>query len=127
MRRKPCGYAQANEVLRQYKEDDMKKIEAIIRPAKVGDVYAALEKVGCPGLMFSEIEGHGKQKGIEQEFRGKRYNTALLTKAKLEIVANNEDVDKIVKAICGAATMGKAGDGRIFIYDITDTVEKTIG
>ncbi|MCX5813179.1 MAG: P-II family nitrogen regulator [Proteobacteria bacterium] len=112
----------------------MKKIEAIIRPAKVGDVYAALEKVGCPGLMFSEIEGQGKQKGIEQDFRGKKYKTALLTKAKLEIVANDEDVDKIAKAICEAATTEKAGDGRIFIYDITDTVrisnkawEKTIG
>jgi nitrogen regulatory protein P-II 1 len=112
----------------------MKKIEAIIRPAKVGDVYAALEKVNCPGLMFSEIEGQGKQKGIEQEFRGKKYKTALLTKAKLEIVANDEDVDTIVKAICTAATTGKAGDGRIFLYEITDTVrvstgewEKTIG
>ena len=112
----------------------MKKIEAIVRPTKVGDVYAALEKVGCPGLMFSEIEGQGKQKGIEQEFRGKKYKTALLTKARLEIVVNDEDVDKIVKAISGAATTGKAGDGRIFIYDITDTMrisagewEKTIG
>ena len=37
----------------------MKRIEAIIRPAKVNDVYKALEEVGHPGLMISEIEGHG--------------------------------------------------------------------
>ncbi|HVN95821.1 MAG TPA: P-II family nitrogen regulator [Syntrophorhabdaceae bacterium] len=105
----------------------MKKIEAIIRPAKVGDVYTALEKAGCPGLMFSEIEGQGKQKGIEQEFRGKKYKTALLTKAKLEIVVDDPDVDKIVRAICEAGTTGTAGDGRIFIYDITETVRVSTG
>ena len=77
--------------------------------------------------MFSEIEGQGKQKGIEQEFRGKKYNTALLTKAKLEIVANDEDVDKIVKAICTPLRWRKAGDGRVFIYDITDTVRVSTG
>ncbi|MGD0657225.1 MAG: P-II family nitrogen regulator, partial [Syntrophorhabdales bacterium] len=44
----------------------MKKIEAIIRPAKVGDVYAALGNAGCPGLTVSEIEGQGTQKGVEQ-------------------------------------------------------------
>ncbi len=90
----------------------MKKIEAIIRPTKVGDVYEALDNAGLPGLMITEIEGHGKQKGLEQEFHGKKYKVPLMTKAKIEIVANDEDVDKIIKAICGAAMTGKAGDGR---------------
>jgi len=77
----------------------MKKIEAVIRPTKAGDVYAALGGTNCPGLMMTEIEGHGRQKGVEQEFRGKKYKTGLLTKAKIEIVANDEDVDRIVKLI----------------------------
>ena len=100
----------------------MKKIEAVIRPAKVGDVCDALNKVGHPGIMITEIEGHGRQKGIEQEFRGKTYKTELLTKAKIEIVANNADVEKIVKAIREAALTGKVGDGKIFIYPIDDAV-----
>ena len=100
----------------------MKKIEAVIRPTKVGDVFDALNKVGHPGVMITEIEGHGKQKGIEQEFRGKTYKTELLTKAKIEIVANNADVEKIVKAIREAALTGKVGDGKIFIYPIDDAV-----
>ena len=78
----------------------MKKIEAIIRPAKVGDVYAALGNAGCPGLTISEIEGQGKQKGVEQEFRGKKYRTSLMTKAKIEIIANDEDVERLVDTIC---------------------------
>ncbi len=100
----------------------MKKIEAIIRPTKLGDVCAALEKVGHPGLMITEIEGHGKQKGIEQEFRGKTYKTELITKAKIELVVKDGDVDKTVKAIRESALTGKVGDGKIFVYPITDAI-----
>ncbi len=105
----------------------MKKIEAVIRPTKVGDVLAALNKAGHPGVMITEIEGHGKQKGIEQEFRGKTYKTELLTKAKIEIVANDTDVEKIAKAIREAALTGKVGDGKIFISAIEDTVRIRTG
>jgi len=100
----------------------MKKIEAIIRPAKVGDVYAALADAGCPGLTISEIEGQGKQKGVEQEFRGKKYRTSLMTKAKIEIIANDEDVDRLIDAICEAALTGKTGDGKIFISPVDEVV-----
>jgi nitrogen regulatory protein P-II 1 len=100
----------------------MKKIEAIIRPAKVTDVCAALEKIGHPGIMITEIEGHGKQKGIEQEFHGKTYKTELLNKAKLEVVVNDRDLDKTIKAIREAAFTGKVGDGKIFIYPVDNAI-----
>ena len=48
----------------------MKRIEAIVRPGKVGDVCAALELAGHHGVMITEIEGHGNQKGIEQKVHG---------------------------------------------------------
>jgi nitrogen regulatory protein P-II 1 len=100
----------------------MKKIEAIVRPTKVGDVCAALGKVGHPGLTITEIEGHGKQEGIEQEFRGKTYKTELLSKAKIEVVVNDQDAGKITKAIREAAFTGKVGDGKIFIYPVDDAI-----
>ena len=100
----------------------MKKIEAIIRPAKVGDVCDALEKIGHPGLMITEIEGHGKQMGLEQQFRGETYRTELLPKAKLEIVVKDSDVEKIVKAIVESGRTGEIGDGKIFIYNMEDAV-----
>lgn len=100
----------------------MKKIEAILRPAKVGDVCAALEKIGHPGIMITEIEGHGKQKGIEQEFRGKTYKTELLSKAKLEVVVNDRDLDKMIKAIREAAYTGNVGDGKIFVYPVDNAI-----
>ena len=100
----------------------MKKIEAIVRPIKVGDVCSALEKIGHPGLMISEIEGHGKQKGLEQELRGKTYKIDLLPKARIEVVVNDDDADTTVKAIREAAFTGKVGDGKIFIYPVGDVV-----
>jgi nitrogen regulatory protein P-II 1 len=100
----------------------MKKIEAIIRPAKLADVCAAFEKVGYPGMMITEIEGHGKQKGLTQQWRGKEYKVALLPKTKIEVVVKDLDLDKTVKAIREAAYSGEMGDGKIFIYTVDDAV-----
>lgn len=100
----------------------MKKIEAVIRPAKVGDVLAALNKSGHPGIMITEIEGHGGQKGIEQEFRGKTYKTELLTKARIDVIVKDGDVDKITSAIREAAFTGKMGDGKIFVYPVDSVI-----
>ena len=100
----------------------MKKIEAIIRPAKVGDVCSALDRVGHPGIMITEIEGHGKQKGVEQEMRGKTYKVDLLTKARIEVVVKDADVARIVEAIRKAAFTGNVGDGKIFVYPVENAV-----
>ena len=100
----------------------MKKIEAIIRPAKVGDVCTALDQTGHPGIMITEIEGHGKQKGLEQQVRGKTYKIDLLTKARLEVVVKDDEVDKIVHAIREAAFTGQVGDGKIFIYPVENAM-----
>jgi len=50
----------------------MKKIEAIIRREKLRDVMNALESAKCPGIMICDIEGYGKQKGITEQFRGRK-------------------------------------------------------
>ena len=105
----------------------MKKIEAIIRPAKVGVVCAALKKAGNPGLMIMEIEGYGRQRGIEQQFRGKTYKTELITKAKLDIIIKDEAVEKIVAVIKEAAYTGKEGDGMIFVSPVDDALRIRTG
>jgi nitrogen regulatory protein P-II 1 len=100
----------------------MKRIEAVIRPAMVGEVCAALERVGHPGVMISEIEGHGNQKGVSQTVRGKSYRVELLTKARVEVVVKDSEADGIVKAICAVACTGEIGDGKIFIHPVFDAV-----
>jgi len=100
----------------------MKKITAIIRPEKADAVRAALKEVNSPGIMISEVEGHGKQKGIEQQWRGEKFRIELLPKIKFEIVAETSAVDKIVSTIIREAKTGEVGDGKIFISDIANVI-----
>ena len=105
----------------------MKKIEAIIRPTKLDSVRLALKEIGLPGLMITEIEGHGKQKGITKQWRGKEYKVELLPKIKIEIVAHDKDVDNITKAIADAAGTGEIGDGKIFISPVENAMRIRTG
>jgi nitrogen regulatory protein P-II 1 len=96
----------------------MKKIEAIIRPEKLGDVLRSLEKVGYSGISVTEIQGHGKQKGVTQQWRGERYKVDLLPKMKIEIVTKDSDAVPLAQAIAEIAKTGEIGDGKIFIYTV---------
>ena len=100
----------------------MKRIEAILRPNKLEDVRAALEKVGYPGMMVTEIEGHGKQSGMEKVVHGKTYKVDMLLKARIVIVVLDPDAAKIVDAIQKAAYTGKVGDGKIFVSTIDEVI-----
>jgi nitrogen regulatory protein P-II 1 len=105
----------------------MKKIEAIIRPEKVDDVRKALDKAGYPGVTISEVEGHGKQKGVTRQWRGESYKVDLLPKVKLEIVVSDKDVERTVSTIAGSAKTGAVGDGKMFVTDIKDVVRIRTG
>jgi nitrogen regulatory protein P-II 1 len=100
----------------------VKKIEAIIRPEKMDDVRRALEASGYPGISITQIEGHGKQKGVTRQWRGEVYKVDLLPKIKVEIVASDKDQEKILIAIQKAAGTGSVGDGKIFVSDVTDVL-----
>ena len=105
----------------------MKRIEAIIRPDKVTPVRQALEKVGFPGLNVSEVEGHGKQKGVVQQWRGDKYRVELLPKMRLEIVVSDRDVPKILRAIQDTAKTGAVGDGKIFVSTVEEVIRIRTG
>lgn len=105
----------------------MKKIEAIIRPEQLEAVRNALELAGCAGVMISEIEGHGKQKGVVQQWRGEKYKVDLLPKIKIEVVVPDSGVERITKAIVDNARTGEVGDGKIFISSIEDAIRIRTG
>lgn len=105
----------------------MKKVEAIIRPERLGAVRQELEQLSYPGLTVTEVKGHGKQKGMPQQWRGKEYVAELLPKIKLEIAALDEDVPVIVRAIVAAARTGEPGDGKVFVLPVDDAVRVRTG
>jgi nitrogen regulatory protein P-II 1 len=105
----------------------MKKIEAIIRPEKLQEVQDALDQLGVSGLTVSEVMGCGRQKGYTEQYRGSRANISLLPKLKVESVVGDSVVDPAVDAIVGAAYTGETGDGRVFVYDVEESVRIRTG
>jgi nitrogen regulatory protein P-II 1 len=105
----------------------MKHIIAIIRPEKLDDVRHALEKAGSSGLMISEISGHGKQKGVVQQWRGEKYKVDLIPKIKLEVMIKDSELDSIKKTIMENARTGEIGDGKMFISTVDEVVRIRTG
>jgi nitrogen regulatory protein P-II 1 len=100
----------------------MTKIEAIVRPNKFEAVKEALVQAGIEGMTLSEVRGHGRQKGHTEVYRGREYEVDLVPKVKLEIVVQDDVVEKVVQAILGSAYTGKIGDGKIFLYKLEDAI-----
>lgn len=105
----------------------MKKIEAIIRVEKLETVKGALEKSGYPGMTVVAVEGHGRQKGLVQQFRGREYRVDLLPKRKIEIVTKDESVERILTTIIEVAGTGEIGDGKIFVSSVDEAMRIRTG
>ena len=105
----------------------MKKIEAIIRHEVLQQVQDALDELGVSGLTVSEVMGCGRQKGYTEQYRGSRANISLLPKLKVESVVPGEMVDSVVDAILAAAYTGEIGDGRLFVYNVEESVRIRTG
>jgi nitrogen regulatory protein P-II 1 len=105
----------------------MKEIRAIIRVEKLREVLDALEDAGHPGVSVERIEGHGRQTGLVEQFRGREFKVDLLPKARLDIVCSDEEVEKLVSTIAENAKTGGIGDGKIFIYPVQGAVRIRTG
>jgi nitrogen regulatory protein P-II 1 len=104
----------------------MLKIEAIIRPDKLETVQLRLKRIGYPGMMLTEMEGHGQQKGLHSDWP-EDMRIHYLPKTKMEIVVENKDKAKVLKAIVSGARTGEVGDGKIFISEVKDAIRIRTG
>ena len=105
----------------------VQKIEAIVRPERLPFVKSALEEAGCPGITIAQIDGHGMEKGVTQQWRGGQYKVDLLPKMKIEILAEKADVDKFVNVIVQSAQTGSFGDGLVFVCDTNGIINIRTG
>lgn len=105
----------------------MKKIEAIIKPAKLEEVRDALNGIGIQGMTVTEVKGFGRQKGHTETYRGATYQVIFNAKVKLEVVLADELLDKAVDVIQKTANTGTVGDGKIFISSLEDVVRIRTG
>jgi len=105
----------------------MKKVECVIRPAKLEEVKEALGKFGVKGMTVTNVIGCGLQQGKTEVYRGNTYTINLLPKVKLEIVVPDDTVDKVIDIIVKTARTGEIGDGKIFVYEMLNAVRIRTG
>ena len=105
----------------------MKKVECIIRPFKLDDVKEALREIGVQGMTVSEVRGFGRQKGHTELYRGSEYTIEFIPKLKIEVIIDDDDVEEVIEKVVAAASTGKIGDGKIFVYDLSKVVRIRTG
>lgn len=105
----------------------MRKIEAIIKPFKLDEVKEALNEIGVQGMTVLEVKGYGRQKGHTELYRGAEYVVDFLPKIKIEIIVQDEIVEKVIETIETASRTGRIGDGKIFVTDVADVIRIRTG
>ena len=105
----------------------MKKVEAIVSPARLETVREALLARGVPALSLTEVHGISHEPMATGYYRGTRYDVDLHPKLKLEIVVRDEDAIPVAYAIMDAARTGRVGDGKVMLYPVDDAVRIRTG
>jgi nitrogen regulatory protein PII len=105
----------------------MKMVTAIVKPFKLDEVREALAAIGVQGITVTEAKGFGRQKGHTELYRGAEYVVDFLPKIKIEAAVADDEVERAVEAIMGAANTGKIGDGKIFVYTLDRVVRIRTG
>ena len=108
-------------------EEQMKKIEAIIKPFKLDEVKNALTKIGVQGMTVTEVKGFGRQRGHTEVYRGAEYKIDFLPKVKIELITTDEIVPQVIETIERAAKTGKIGDGKIFLFPVEEIIRIRTG
>jgi nitrogen regulatory protein P-II 1 len=105
----------------------MKRITAIIKPFKLDEVRESMAAVGITGLTVTEVKGFGRQKGHTELYRGAEYAVDFLPKVKVEVIVDEDAVQRTVDAIVSAARTGKIGDGKIFVSAVEQVIRIRTG
>jgi nitrogen regulatory protein P-II 1 len=111
----------------------MKMVTAIIRPERLEPVETALRAVLDEGeayrITIDAVEGHGRQGGEVETFRGREMRVHKVHKTRITICVNDAYLEKTIDAIVKAARTGTGavGDGKIFVTPLEEVVRIRTG
>ncbi|MDO4491685.1 MAG: P-II family nitrogen regulator [Lachnospiraceae bacterium] len=105
----------------------MKKLEIIIRPEKVSVMKAILSEARASGANFVSVQGYGSEQSEQYLYHGEQQYEQIYSKTKVEVVVPDEKVEPIIEMVTRRISTGKIGDGKIFIYNVEDTVKVRTG
>jgi len=99
----------------------VKLVVAIIQPPKLRPLQEALARIGVERMTVCDSQGFGRQRGQTAMYRGIEYKTNLLRKVTLEIVVNDDFLDRTletIEAVARTGPEGNIGDGKVFILPV---------
>ena len=105
----------------------MKLVTAIVKPFKLDEVKEALKGADVHGMTVTEVQGFGRQAGHTEVYRGTEYKIDFVPKARLEVLVEDSDVDRVIDVIVGAARTGKIGDGKVWVSPVESIVRVRTG
>lgn len=105
----------------------MKLITAVLQPHRWPQVFDALKEAGVNGLTVTEVQGVGRQRGHSEVYRGAEYRVDLIPKLQVEVLTDDEDVERTLLVITSAAVTGKIGDGKIWVQPVDSVVRVRTG
>ena len=107
----------------------MTKVEAVVIRERIETVIDAVEEeTGHVGVTVIEAVGHGRERGVTHEYRGRVFESRFLPKALLVFVVDDAKVDAVVAAISSAARSGnQSGDGLVWTTSIGDVTHNRTG
>ena len=101
----------------------MKKIEAFVRPEKLGEVRRSLAVLGHRAMINYDIWYRGTENEIDhQPGSGASRVYDFMPKVRVELVVKDEEAGSVTDAICDAACTDRTGDGKIFVMPVETAV-----
>ena len=107
----------------------MVKVEAVVIRERIETVIDAVEEAtGHVGVTVVEAVGHGRQRGITHEYRGRVFESRFLPKALLVFIVNDSIAETVVEAIVDAARSGnESGDGLVWTCEVSNVMHNRTG
>jgi nitrogen regulatory protein P-II 1 len=107
----------------------MTKVETVVIRERIETVIDAVEEeTGHVGVTVIEAVGHGRERGVTHEYRGRVFESRFLPKALLIFVVDDAKVDAVVAAIAAAAHSGnESGDGLVWTTPIENVTHNRTG
>jgi nitrogen regulatory protein P-II 1 len=105
----------------------MMLVTAIVRPFALGDIRAGLDRLDITGMTVSEVSGYGRQRGHTEVYRGDDYHVELVPKVRIELVVDDDVVEKVIDTVRQCAHTGKVGDGKVWVTPVVTVVRVRTG
>ena len=105
----------------------MKMVTCIVRPEKLEAIADMLDKLHIVGMTVTDVRGFGRQKGQVEHYRGGEYTIRFISKIRIDLAVQDEDVKKVMDAVSRIARTENVGDGKIFVTPVENAMRIRTG